>query len=166
MPLPNVSGKILAKVIEYCKKHVDARSKEGEPKGSAEDDLKAWDTDYVKVLDQSMLFELILVRGLLLSHETRSGAAAAGLLTSLAAQAANYLNIKGLLDLTCLTVANMIKGAHPGEAVLEVLLTAVDASDVLGGPAGKTPEEIRKHFNIEVRACCAALSASAAADNA
>ena len=26
-------------------------------------------------------------------------------------QAANYLNIKGLLDLTCLTVANMIKGA-------------------------------------------------------
>ena len=26
-------------------------------------------------------------------------------------QAANYLNIKSLLDLTCLTVANMIKGA-------------------------------------------------------
>ena len=25
-------------------------------------------------------------------------------------QAANYLNIKPLLDLTCLTVANMIKG--------------------------------------------------------
>lgn len=38
-------------------------------------------------------------------------------------QAANYLNIKQLLDLTCLTVANMIKG--------------------------KSPEEIRKHFHIE-----------------
>ena len=38
-------------------------------------------------------------------------------------QAASYLNIKGLLDLTCQTVADMIKG--------------------------KTPEEIRNIFNIK-----------------
>jgi S-phase kinase-associated protein 1 len=97
IPLPNVSSKILAKVIEYCKYHVDAAKKpDGEDKpAKSEDEVKSWDSEFVKV-DQGTLFELIL--------------------------AANYLNIKSLLDLTCLTVANMIKG--------------------------KTPEEIRKTFNI------------------
>ncbi|OVA10206.1 SKP1 component [Macleaya cordata] len=88
IPLPNVTGNILAKVIEYCKKHVETSKEEGE-------DLKEWDAEFVKV-DQGTLFNIIL--------------------------AANYLNIKNLLDLTCQTVADMIKG--------------------------KTPEEIRRTFNI------------------
>ncbi|CAI0553857.1 unnamed protein product [Linum tenue] len=87
IPLPNVTGRILAKVIEYCKKHHEAPKPDG---------LKSWDEDFVKV-DQNTLFDLIL--------------------------AANYLNIKDLLDLTCQTVANMMKG--------------------------KTPEEIRAIFNIK-----------------
>ncbi|WOK92872.1 SKP1-like protein 1B [Canna indica] len=100
IPIPNVTSKILAKVIEYCRKHVEAaaaasNSSEDGPK-SSDEELKSWDTEFVKV-DQATLFDLIL--------------------------AANYLNIKGLLDLTCQTVANMIKG--------------------------KTPEEIRKTFNIK-----------------
>ncbi|XVF18061.1 hypothetical protein REPUB_Repub10bG0179200 [Reevesia pubescens] len=94
IPLPNVTSKILAKVIEYCKKHVEAAPKTDDR--TADDDIKSWDADFVKV-DQATLFDLIL--------------------------AANYLNIKGLLDLTCQTVADMIKG--------------------------KTPEEIRKTFNIK-----------------
>ncbi|KAK4853945.1 hypothetical protein QYF36_016754 [Acer negundo] len=49
-PLPNVSSKILSKVIEYCKKHGES------PKS---DDLKAWDAEFVKV-DQDTLFDLIL----------------------------------------------------------------------------------------------------------
>ena len=58
------------------------------------------------------------------------------------AQAANYMDIKPLLDLTCAGVASMVKG--------------------------KTPEEIRKVFNIvndftpeeeaQARALCALLS--------
>ncbi|GAB2210479.1 hypothetical protein Droror1_Dr00015745 [Drosera rotundifolia] len=94
IPLPNVTGSILAKVIEYCKKHVEAA-----PKGddrAVMDALKEWDQEFMKI-DQNTLFDLIL--------------------------AANYLNIKGLLDLTCQTVADMIKG--------------------------KTPEEIRTMFNIK-----------------
>ncbi|KAL0550597.1 hypothetical protein IC582_015119 [Cucumis melo] len=95
IPLPNVNSKILAKVIEYCRKHVNASSLDPAP---SVDDLKTWDRDFVNV-DQATLFDLIL-----------------GL-------AANYLDIKSLLDLTCQTVADMIKG--------------------------KTPEEIRKTFNIK-----------------
>nr|XP_016493547.1 PREDICTED: SKP1-like protein 1A [Nicotiana tabacum] len=58
IPLPNVTSKILAKVIEYCKRHVDAASKTEDK--AVEDDLKAFDADFVKV-DQSTLFDLILV---------------------------------------------------------------------------------------------------------
>ncbi|CAN0922913.1 SKP1-like protein 11 [Linum grandiflorum] len=89
IPLPNVESKILAKVIEYCKKHIKTDAPEAA-------ELKQWDKDFAKV-DQATLFDLIL--------------------------AANYLDIKGLLDLTCQTVADMIKG--------------------------KTPEEIRETFNIK-----------------
>ncbi|EEF52763.1 SKP1-like protein 1B [Ricinus communis] len=95
IPLPNVTSKILSKVIEYCKKHVETSKSDDRP-SSVDDELKTWDAEFVKV-DQATLFDLIL--------------------------AANYLNIKSLLDLTCQTVADMIKG--------------------------KTPEEIRKTFNIK-----------------
>jgi len=83
-------------VIEYCKYHVDNQKAGDDKPATSEDEIKAWDLDFVKV-DQATLFDLIL--------------------------AANYLNIKNLLDLTCQTVADMIKG--------------------------KTPEEIRKTFNIK-----------------
>ncbi|KAI5066572.1 hypothetical protein GOP47_0019196 [Adiantum capillus-veneris] len=106
IPLSNVTGKILAKVIEYCKFHLKSSSSSSSSSASSaadsksssglcEEDIKAFDADFVKV-DQHTLFDLIL--------------------------AANYLNIQTLLDLTCQTVADMIKN--------------------------KTPEEIRRIFNI------------------
>ncbi|KAI3698853.1 hypothetical protein L2E82_42726 [Cichorium intybus] len=93
IPVPNVTSKILSMVIEYCKKHVGTSKTDDQ---TAEEDLKSFDADFVKV-DQGTLFDLIL--------------------------AANYLNIKSLLDLTCQTVADMIKD--------------------------KSPEEIRQIFNIK-----------------
>nr|GEV50262.1 SKP1-like protein 1B [Tanacetum cinerariifolium] len=78
IPLPNVTSRILSKVIEYCKKHAEAPKTEDKV---AEEDLKSFDTDFVKV-DQGTLFDLIL--------------------------AANYLNIKSLLDLTnCLYISSV-----------------------------------------------------------
>ena len=62
---------------------------------TGEQDLKSFDDSFIKV-DQATLYDIIL--------------------------AANYLDIKSLLDLSCQTVADMIKG--------------------------KSPEEIRKTFNI------------------
>lgn len=60
VPLPNVSGPILTKVIEYCTHHRD------DPNFlSANDDVAAdideWDLEYCKV-DQGTLYELILVK--------------------------------------------------------------------------------------------------------
>jgi S-phase kinase-associated protein 1 len=60
IPLPNVPGKILSKVIEYCKFHVDAQKTVDNKPAKTEDEVKQWDTEFVKV-DQATLFDLILV---------------------------------------------------------------------------------------------------------
>lgn len=60
IPLPNVSSKILAKVIEYCKYHVDSKMTSDEKPAIPEDEIKQWDAEFVKV-DQATLFDLILV---------------------------------------------------------------------------------------------------------
>eukprot|EP00542_Grammatophora_oceanica_P012182 CAMPEP_0194032636 /NCGR_PEP_ID=MMETSP0009_2-20130614/5528_1 /TAXON_ID=210454 /ORGANISM="Grammatophora oceanica, Strain CCMP 410" /LENGTH=166 /DNA_ID=CAMNT_0038673137 /DNA_START=145 /DNA_END=645 /DNA_ORIENTATION=+ len=97
-PLPNVKANILAKVIEFCAHHKEEPMTEIEKPLKSQnmaDVVQKWYADFVD-LEQVVLFELIL--------------------------AANYMDIKPLLDLTCATVASMIKG--------------------------KTPEEIRTTFNI------------------
>ena len=83
IPLPNVKTAILSKVLDYCKFHKDAPPAEiQKPLKSAnlaECGVREWDVEYVDV-EQEILFELIL--------------------------AANYLDIKALLDLTCAKVAS------------------------------------------------------------
>lgn len=99
IPLPNVKYEVLKKVVEFMEYY------DGSPMEEIEKPLKSvdmkdivpeWYSKYVD-LGQDILFEVIL--------------------------AANYMDIKPLLDLCCAKVASMIKG--------------------------KTPEDIRNIFNIE-----------------
>lgn len=68
IPLTNISSKTLAKVIEYCKYHVNAKKGStgdkagatGEKGAGLTDDIKSWDDEFIKV-DQASLFEIILV---------------------------------------------------------------------------------------------------------
>jgi S-phase kinase-associated protein 1 len=86
IPIPNVTSTILAKIIEYCKKHAEAGNSKGKRSNNVE--LNKWDADFVKV-DETTLADLI--------------------------SAAHYLNIESLLDLTCQTVADMMKNMKPVE---------------------------------------------------
>ncbi|XP_008807151.1 SKP1-like protein 1A [Phoenix dactylifera] len=91
IPLPNVTGKVLAVILEYCKKHADFDA--GKPSGhdgrpATKEEVAAWDADYIDV-EQDVLYDVIV--------------------------ASNYLNIKNLLDLGCQRAADVIKGKTPDE---------------------------------------------------
>lgn len=98
IPLPNVNSNIMKLVIDWCKHHKNEVNNLDDDENDTRrtDDIPPWDQDFLKV-DQGTLFELIM--------------------------AANYLDIRRLLDICCKNVANMIKG--------------------------KTAQEIRKTFNIK-----------------
>lgn len=114
IPLPNVAAEELEKVITFCQHHytdpvsvtsVDNDNNNNNKNQSSDpnedclhaDDICEWDVEFIKFTDINEVFRMIL--------------------------ASNYLDIKALLDLSCKTVANQIKG--------------------------KTPEEIRVTFDIQ-----------------
>ena len=85
IPLPNVRTQVLAKVIEYCTHfRQEPMTPITTPLKSTriEEIVQEWYADFVDV-DQIMLFELVT--------------------------AANFMDIKALLDLTCLAVSVLIK---------------------------------------------------------
>jgi len=100
IPLPNVKTSVLKKVLEYCQHYKNDNPPEIEkPLKSTNmiDVVPEFDAKYIDLENLEEIFEIIL--------------------------AANYLDIKSLLDLSCAKIASLIKG--------------------------KTPEEIRKTFNIQ-----------------
>lgn len=50
----------MRQVIEFCKFHVEANAKVDDKPAKTEDEIKQWDSEFVKV-DQTTLFDLILV---------------------------------------------------------------------------------------------------------
>ena len=99
IPLPNVNGATLKKVVEWCEHHkADYKefADEDESTRPRLDDIPDWDVSFFNI-DQAEIFEIIL--------------------------AANYLDIKGLLNIGCKSVAKMMEG--------------------------KSPEQIRQTFNIK-----------------
>ncbi|XP_024374220.1 SKP1-like protein 1A isoform X1 [Physcomitrium patens] len=81
--IPNVSSDILAKVLEYCSYHAETMETHDDKPPITDAQIREWDADFVDV-HPATLYSLIL--------------------------AANYLNIKNLLDLICQAVANNIRG--------------------------------------------------------
>ncbi|KAJ2453798.1 hypothetical protein EV183_001995 [Coemansia sp. RSA 2336] len=96
IPVPNISGPILSRVIDYCNHHRNDSSRR-KPRESVPDEsdsseaaiaraiaqMDDYDMEFCKV-DQGTLFDLIL--------------------------AANFLDIQPLMDLVGYTVANKMKG--------------------------------------------------------
>ncbi|KAM3262141.1 hypothetical protein ACQJBY_052688 [Aegilops geniculata] len=95
IPLPNVTGPILSRILDYVNRHFSDPHVVTSHTPAADDPLRRFDDSFVQV-DQDTLFDLMI--------------------------AANYLDMQSLLDLTCKTVADQIRG--------------------------RTLEEIRKKFNI------------------
>ena len=99
IPIAQVNKPIMEKVVVFCEHMREHAPPEIEKPLSSTDMsqvVDAWHADFVNV-DQEMLFEIVM--------------------------AANYLDIKALLELSCAKVASMIKG--------------------------KSVQEIRQFFNIE-----------------
>ncbi|EDV56806.1 S-phase kinase-associated protein 1 [Drosophila erecta] len=118
IPLPNVNSAILKKVLAWANHHREDDAEENEWEAVARPmmQISAWDAEFL-AMDQGTLFELIL--------------------------AANYLDMRNLLNAACMTVANMIKG-HTAEEIRQTFHIPNDFSpseEDLLSVAVEVPEE-------------------------
>src|SRR4051794_34356691 len=61
IPLPHVSGDTLAKAMEYCKYHVEIRKTSDDKPATPEEEIKAWDADFLKVDREKSLITITAV---------------------------------------------------------------------------------------------------------
>ena len=142
IPLPNITSKVLKKVIEFCRWHLD--NPNPEPAGCKKEEKKEeatttaaaapapphnyelltqWDIDFCNIkhadiyneqreLEQKNLDATALEVALAEQKRLRDTEQRELIEVILVA---NYLDIKPLLQVTCKTMANMIKGKTPDE---------------------------------------------------
>lgn len=97
VPVSNVDGKTLEKVLEYCKRYAIAKG-EGDEREEEKKEGE-WDKEYIDV-GEGMLYDLLM--------------------------AANYLEIPGLLHLVARKVADMINKTQYVEDIRELFNIADD----------------------------------------
>lgn len=103
VPLPKVNSAILNKIIQWATYHRDdpPLPEDDEDREKRTDDISSWDEEFLN-MDNSTLFELI--------------------------SAANYLDIKGLLDVSCKAVANKFFIGKTPEEIRKLILLPEDKS--------------------------------------
>lgn len=128
VPIPNVKAAVLTKVLDYCTHY---QTEEMTPiqtplkSSKIEDLVQPWYAEYVQV-EQSLLFELVT--------------------------AANFMDIKPLLDLTCLAVSIFIKVSDLlSGSICSITWNTCSSNQIasfLTLLQGKSAEELRRMFNI------------------
>ena len=103
LPLPDIRGVILRKVLDWCEHYVGQPKSESEdylrdgclgmPKGKRIREYSEWEKEFINVGSKSVIYEIIL--------------------------AAKYLQIPGLFDMACMRIAMYFKGKTTEEMIKE-----------------------------------------------
>jgi S-phase kinase-associated protein 1 len=92
IPMPDIRGDVLKKVVEYLVHYKDTEPKEIPkplPTNNLSEVTDEWDVNFINGIDLDTSFDVI--------------------------NAANYMDIKPLLDLSCAKIASIMKGKNADE---------------------------------------------------
>ncbi len=116
IPMPDIRGDVLKKVVEYLVHYKEVDPKEIPkplPSNNLADVTEQWEVDFLNELDLDTNFDLI--------------------------NAANYMDIKPLLDLSCAKIASLMKGK-----------TAEEIRTMFGIECDLTEEELKEYEEYQI----------------
>ena len=116
IPMPDIRGDVLKKVVEYLIHYQEGEPKEIPkplPSNNLLDVTDEWDVTFINSIDLDTTFDII--------------------------NAANYMDIKSLLDLSCAKIASMMKGK-----------TAEEIRTMFGIECDLTEEELKEYEEYQI----------------